>query len=392
MRTKHYISLVVLSIVVIFGGLYLSIANPQPIQQQINEPTQEDHKEDEDIVTLFIHDVVNSAGAEFSKVKNVKIAWNIMRGGQIKTIKLEGKGSKSTTVTPAQKETIIAYFKNHGYSKNELNTETGSLIKSLGFQKNLNICYLSLEATVDDDFDESYMKISCADIVGDEENITVKEFIKNPVYDVEILVSGIVSDLGESEYPFFYLQSEDGNSNLEVWYDSMIEDDDTTWPSVDMNDVSNGDKILITGLLQKEGLYKIDGEFWMTDIEIIETRNKPTEQANLSLAYCEEQGGTLGKIIDELGSISYCLFDDGRVCEISALENDDECVSPLTDYTSENSCSNHCQDFGFDDGSCLWPKETIEGDLFIGTCLINNSRHCGEDSQCNCYCMDIATE
>lgn len=50
------------------------------------------------------------------------------------------------------------------------------------------------------------------------------------------------------------------------------------------------------------------------------------------------------------------------------------------------TCNSECEHRGYDFGSCRWPSEMREDDVNIGSCVVPNSRHCGKEGLCDCYC------
>lgn len=55
-------------------------------------------------------------------------------------------------------------------------------------------------------------------------------------------------------------------------------------------------------------------------------------------------------------------------------------------YWSLETCNSECIHRGYDMGSCRWPSEMNEDDIEIGSCVVPNSKHCGKEGLCNCYC------
>jgi len=55
---------------------------------------------------------------------------------------------------------------------------------------------------------------------------------------------------------------------------------------------------------------------------------------------------------------------------------------------SQESCAEECEHRGYNLGDCLWPTEAGNEYENIGSCLVKNSRHCGNEGQCNCYCYN----
>ncbi len=61
-------------------------------------------------------------------------------------------------------------------------------------------------------------------------------------------------------------------------------------------------------------------------------------------------------------------------------------ISFNSGYWNLKTCDSECIHRGYDMGTCRWPSEMSEDDIEIGSCLVPNSRHCGNKGQCNCYC------
>lgn len=61
-------------------------------------------------------------------------------------------------------------------------------------------------------------------------------------------------------------------------------------------------------------------------------------------------------------------------------------ISLNSKYWNSTTCNSECIHRGYDTGVCRWASEMNEEDVEIGPCLIPNSRHCGNEGQCNCYC------
>jgi len=98
--------------------------------------------------------------------------------------------------------------------------------------------------------------------------LTVAELLENPVYDTEVTIWGKVSLLGELFCPCFELTS--GGATVQVWYDLMVENDDTERPSVSVEGVSNGDTVIVTGELRGEGgVHYNKGDFWASAVIVL---------------------------------------------------------------------------------------------------------------------------
>lgn len=57
-----------------------------------------------------------------------------------------------------------------------------------------------------------------------------------------------------------------------------------------------------------------------------------------------------------------------------------------SDHWDRKSCNDECIHRGHDLGECKWPDEKQLKDVSLGDCLVKNSKHCGNEAQCECYC------
>jgi len=81
-----------------------------------------------------------------------------------------------------------------------------------------------------------------------EGTLTAAELLSEPSYDTEVKIYGRVDGLGELMCSCFSLIS--GRESVQVWYDTMLENDDTVRPAVSVEGIRNGDKVIITGELK----------------------------------------------------------------------------------------------------------------------------------------------
>jgi hypothetical protein len=85
-------------------------------------------------------------------------------------------------------------------------------------------------------------------------------------------VYGQVTGLGEFECKCFALKSRD--AQIYVWFDMMVEDDGSTTPPtrtpVNIDDIENGDWIIVAGELKFFENFKVHKDFWLTEFEIIQ--------------------------------------------------------------------------------------------------------------------------
>ena len=56
-------------------------------------------------------------------------------------------------------------------------------------------------------------------------------------------------------------------------------------------------------------------------------------------------------------------------------------------FNFEN-CVRDCQRRGYENGQCEWPENVDHSYESIGPCLVKNSKHCGNEGQCECFCYD----
>lgn len=105
----------------------------------------------------------------------------------------------------------------------------------------------------------------CISAPGKANVYTAGELLANPVYDTPVYVSGTVSDLGVMNCMCFHLTS--GGGTLEAWYGTMVEDDRTAWPDVDVSGIENGDEVVLYGELKSAGQYRQEGAFWVIQVE-----------------------------------------------------------------------------------------------------------------------------
>ena len=100
-----------------------------------------------------------------------------------------------------------------------------------------------------------------------EGTLSVAELLENPIYDTQTLVYGEVSALRELACTCFFLQSEDGN--IHVWYDTMVEDNGNVRSSVSVDEINNGDWVVVVGEIKSGGIHYSANDFWLSQIEII---------------------------------------------------------------------------------------------------------------------------
>ena len=100
-----------------------------------------------------------------------------------------------------------------------------------------------------------------------EGTLSVAELLENPIYDTQTRVYGKVSALRELACTCFFLQSEEGN--LHVWYDTMVEDNGTLRPTINVKEINNGDWVVVIGELKSGGDHYSLNDFWLSRIDLI---------------------------------------------------------------------------------------------------------------------------
>jgi hypothetical protein len=95
--------------------------------------------------------------------------------------------------------------------------------------------------------------------------LDVAQLLENPKYDTKVTLYGKVSLLGEADSSYFELTS--GSKKVKIWYDTMVEDNGTKRPSINVKDIKNGDWVVITGELKQKGKYRSLNDFWASSIE-----------------------------------------------------------------------------------------------------------------------------
>lgn len=97
--------------------------------------------------------------------------------------------------------------------------------------------------------------------------LTITELLDDPVYDTEVRIYGEVAGLGDLACLCFFLTS--NGKSVQVWYDTMVENDGTERPAVSVEGIRNGDMVIVTGELKGEGgIHYSKDDFWAKSIAI----------------------------------------------------------------------------------------------------------------------------
>ncbi|CAD6493560.1 MAG: Chagasin family peptidase inhibitor I42 [Candidatus Argoarchaeum ethanivorans] len=95
--------------------------------------------------------------------------------------------------------------------------------------------------------------------------LNVSKLLEDPVYNSKVGVYGRVDLLGELFCPCFELAS--GGERVQVWYGSMVEDNETGMPPVSVEGLENGNWVIVTGKLKTAGDHRSLNDFWASTIE-----------------------------------------------------------------------------------------------------------------------------
>ena len=111
------------------------------------------------------------------------------------------------------------------------------------------------------------LSVGCGRPTTPEGTLTAAELLSEPSYETDVNIYGRVDGLGEVQCLCFLLIS--GGKSVQVWYDTMVEDDGTAQPAVSVEGIRNGDKVIITGELKGEGgIHYSKDDFWAKSIAV----------------------------------------------------------------------------------------------------------------------------
>jgi len=98
--------------------------------------------------------------------------------------------------------------------------------------------------------------------------LSVAELYADPIHEIPVQIYGKVSALGELMCTCFFLES--GGESIHVWYDTMVEDDGTIMPSANTEGISNGDWVIVSGVLKNNGIHYSPNDFWASEIKVLD--------------------------------------------------------------------------------------------------------------------------
>ncbi len=101
-----------------------------------------------------------------------------------------------------------------------------------------------------------------------KELMSPADLLSDPVYGEDVILTGKVSMLGELFCPCFQLG--EGDEFVEAWYDLMAVDSDEPWSKISVDNIKNGDDVLVTGQLRKNTGSLPSRTVWLKNIEKID--------------------------------------------------------------------------------------------------------------------------
>lgn len=165
------------------------------------------------------------------------------------------------------------------------------------------------------------------EIIGEEEKpmrtMSITELLDNPVHDTEVGIDGTVGRLGELPCPCFELSS--NGEKVTIWYDSMVENEGTEEPAVDIEGIKNGDEVVVCGKLKGEGgTHYSKGDFWATAIVV----RMPVREAERATGISIDASSNGGKVHISVGHSLHIDLDSNPTTgfEWDLIDNSDEDV------------------------------------------------------------------
>jgi len=95
--------------------------------------------------------------------------------------------------------------------------------------------------------------------------VSCRQALDNGIYDTQMRVYGTVSKLGYLGVDGFLLTSD--SRELTVYYGSMYKDNGGSLPSVNVDGLQNGDRVIVTGELKSAGKFTVQNSFWSYRID-----------------------------------------------------------------------------------------------------------------------------
>lgn len=98
-----------------------------------------------------------------------------------------------------------------------------------------------------------------------EGSTTVETLMIELAYEEKVQIYGQIKDLGRLNSTAFFLTFNE--SKVRVWYDMMLNNDESSEPKVNVDKFESGDWVVITGTLKKSGNYVLQNDFWAKSIQ-----------------------------------------------------------------------------------------------------------------------------
>ena len=374
MQSKGILLLVIILIIVVAGAWWLLSG-----EESLEVDTELDTPE------TVLSALGSKTGFVFGEQKETSIQWMVEENGQAQTLSFAGNGFEVKGVSSDDQKIVERFFADNGFTVDQYNIADGTVSGLIGYAKDDIACTVTSKMWLDEEGlpledDKNDVEVRCAKMesIKDQE-MTVGDLLESGIYDENITASGAVAMLGELLCSCFELSS--GGQTMQVWYDTMVEDDDENglvccktyglgaemeevnveyswmpesvcvvpenfvgggkekvkpencdeelmhqWPAVSVEGIQNGDEVIVSGQLKSEGDNRGKNDFWIISIEKVE---QSAGLANPAAVYCEdEMNGVIEIKTTDEGQAGYCVLEDGRKCEEWALFNSDgeECA------------------------------------------------------------------
>lgn len=95
--------------------------------------------------------------------------------------------------------------------------------------------------------------------------VSCQQALEDGIYDTPMKVYGTVSEFDNVELYTFILTS--GGRQLTVHFQNMIEDNGQRLTDLTVDNVENGNRVIVTGALKSAGKYRTQNSFWAFRID-----------------------------------------------------------------------------------------------------------------------------
>ena len=103
----------------------------------------------QDETSIFMEELREKTGVEFSRIQIVEFKWNIRKNGEIKEIRVQGAGFSAKNVSVDQQAKIEAFFEERGFQKDVYNLAAGTIAGLAGYKKDGFVCLIKKRSRLD---------------------------------------------------------------------------------------------------------------------------------------------------------------------------------------------------------------------------------------------------